>query len=333
MSGDASLGREVRDFLLVLALSLLVYAPSLSGGFISDDVLYVQRNELFALPPASALVRLFQPPFFAVGNWAPTHLSFLYVEHALFGETPLGYRLTNVLLLAACAFALRLLARRAGVSPRAALLAAALLVVHPALVEAVAWINQSKTLLALLFSLLALERWLANLSSPSAGRLTAALALAATALLAKSAVVLLPLLFAIAWYSHGGGVRRDAWAVALLAAFAAYVTLINLQAQGAQGGIAAWFGGSPAATARILPGVLWRYPRLALLPYDPVFCVQPDVIRSWLDLRVWLPLRPASSRITSAAAALRAPVRDSQKRSRDAGSATSTRRPGSAIAR
>jgi tetratricopeptide (TPR) repeat protein len=78
--------------------------------------------------------------------------------------------------------------------------------------------------------------------------------------------------------------------VALLALFAAYVTLINLQAQGAQGGIVRWFGGSPGATARILPGVLWRYLRLALLPYDPVFCVQPDVIPSWLDLRVWLPL-------------------------------------------
>ncbi len=285
-----SLRSEALGMLLFLALALAVYAPSFAGGFVSDDVLYVQQNALLEMPPGAALVRLFQEPFFAVGNWAPVHHAFLYAERSLFGEAPLGYRIANVVLFAACAAALRRLAQRGGASRRGALLAATLFVVHPAALEAVAWINQSKTLLALLFALLALERWLAHLSAPATRRLTAALAFAVLALLAKSAVVLLPAVFVVAWWSHARGERRDALAVGLLGVFAAYVTLVNLQAQAVQGGIVAWFGGSPGATARILPGVLWRYLRMAVLPLDPVFCVQPEPIRSWLDPHAWLPL-------------------------------------------
>lgn len=252
-------------------------------------MLYVEHNAVLELPPA-ALLRTFHEPLFLVGNWAPVHVSFLYLENALFGRHPLGYRIANVVLLAACAAALRALAGRAGASPGGALLAATLFVAHPASVEAVAWISQSKTLLALLFALLALERWLAHLETPAASRLAAALALAALALLAKSAVVLLPVVFAVGWYTHARRVGPDVWAVALTMAFAAYVALVNVKAQGAQGGIATWFGGSPEATARILPAVIWRYLRMALLPYDPVFCVQPETVDSWLDGRVWLPL-------------------------------------------
>lgn len=275
---------------LFLALALFVYAPSLRGPLTSDDVLYIQHNALLEMAPVAALLRLFQQPFFAVGNWAPVHQALLYAERILFGDTALGYRIVNVLLFVACAAAFRRTALRGGASRGGALLAATLFVAHPAAVEAVAWINQSKTLLALLFALLALERWLAHLEEPAARRVGAAFAFATLALLSKSAVVLLPAVFAVAWWSHARGVRRSQGALAGLTALAAYVALINVQAQAAQGGIVAWFGGSAAATARILPEVLGRYLRMAVLPVDPVFCVQPDPIASWLSPRVWLPL-------------------------------------------
>ena len=287
-AGWPSLRSEALGVLALLSLALLVYAPSLRGPFTSDDVLYVQSNELLEMAPIPALVRLFQQPFFAVGNWAPVHQSLLYAERLLFGDATLGYRIVNVLLLVACAEALRRTAIRGGASRRGALLAAALLVAHPAVVEAVAWINQSKTLLALLFALLALERWLAHLEAPATVRLAAALAFGALALFAKSAVVLLPAVFAVAWWSHARGVRTSQGALAGFAVFAAYVALVNVQAQAAQGGVAGWFGGSPDATARILPEVLWRYLRMAVLPVDPAFCVQPDPVASWLSARVWL---------------------------------------------
>lgn len=279
---------EVLAFLLLLALATAVYTPSLPGGLVSDDFLYLEYNELLDPPFAVAFPRIIERSFFA--NWAPVHILFLYAERAAFGDEPLGHRIANVILLAGCAFALRRVALRGGLAPGAALAAAALLAVHPAAVEAVAWITQSKTLLALVFSLLSLERWLAHLQAPSTGRLAAALALAVLALLSKGAVVLLPAVFAVAWWSHGRGALRDAWSVALLAAVAGYVALMNVQAQATQGGVVEWFGGSAGATARIVPEVLWRHLRMAAFPVDPAFCVHPDPVSSWSDARAWLPL-------------------------------------------
>jgi protein O-mannosyl-transferase len=280
--------QEALVYAVFAAVALAVYAPSLAGGFVSDDWLYLQRNEILALPLGAALRRTFEAPFFA--NWAPLHLGFLYLERHLFGDAPLGYRITNVLVFAASACALRAVVRRGGASSVGATLAGALLLLHPAAVEAVAWISQSKTLLALLFALLAVERWLAQLETPRRARLAAALGFAALSLLAKSAFVLLPAVFAIAWWTHGGTHRRNVAAVAALGALGFSVALENVMAQGLEGGVAPWFGGSPAATARILPELLWRYVRLAYLPFDPAHCVQPSAIGCWLDPRVLGPL-------------------------------------------
>ncbi len=280
--------REALAYATFAAVALAVYAPSFSGGFVSDDWIYLQRNEILTLPLVAALRRIFEAPFFA--NWAPLHMGFLYLERHLFADAPLGYRIANVLLFAGCASALRAVMRRCGASSVGATLAGALLLVHPAAVEAVAWISQSKTLLALLFALLALERWLAELESPRRARLVAALGFAALSLLAKAGFVLLPAVFAIAWWTHGGTHRRDVAAVGALGALGLSVALENVKAQALEGGVAPWFGGSPAATARILPEVLWRYVRLAYLPFDPTHCVQPMAIGRWLDPRVLGPL-------------------------------------------
>ncbi len=286
--GALWLRSEILAFLLLLALAVAVHATSVSGGLVSDDFLYLEQNDLLEPPFAAALPRIIGEPFFA--NWAPVHVLFLYGERAAFGSSPLGYRIANVILFACCAFALRRAALRGGLLPGAALAASAVFTVHPAAVEAVAWITQSKTLLALLFSLLALDCWLAHLEAPSTVRLAGALALALLGLLSKGAVVLLPAVFAVAWWSHGKGERRDGWSVALLTVVAAYVALMNLRAQATQGGVVEWFGGSAAATARILPEVIWRHLRMAAVPVDPVFCVHPEPISSWANARVWGPL-------------------------------------------
>jgi len=286
-----------------VALALAVYAPSLAGGFVSDDWIYLQRNEILILPLGAALRRMVEAPFFA--NWAPLHMGLLYLERHLFGDAPLGYRITNLLIFAGCASALRALVRRGGASSVGATLAGALLLVHPAAVEAVAWISQSKTLLALLFALLALERWLAQLQAPRRARLFGALGFAALSLLAKAGFVLLPAVFAISWWTHGGTHRRDAVPLAALGVLGLGIALENVRAQGLEGGVVPWFGGSPAATARILPEVLWRYLRLAYLPFDPTHCVQPLAIGRWLDLRVLGPLLGLISAALAATLAVR----------------------------
>jgi tetratricopeptide (TPR) repeat protein len=268
--------------------ALLLYAPALPAPFFSDDVLYLEHDPAFVLPARSTLRRVLLEPWFA--NWSPLHRALLWAEWRAFGASPLPYRVLNVGLHAGAALALATAARRGGLSRGAALAAGALLLVHPAAVEAVAWISQSKTLLCVGLSLAALERWLAHLAVPARRRLAAALALGSAALLAKPAALPLPAILLGAAACAGADLRRAARALAPLAAVAAVVLVRNLLAQARGGGVAEWFGGSPLATAAILPWLAWRYVRLAFAPTGLVHGVHPAPVAAPADPALWGPL-------------------------------------------
>lgn len=270
------------------AVALLLYLPSYGGGFVSDDALYLTHNPLVGLPLLEALRRL--PAQVIAANWSPVHHGFVYVEWLAFGSSPLGYRIVNVLLHATAAVLLSYAALRGRLPQPAAALAGALFLVHPVAVEAVAWISQSKTLLALALSLLCLERWLAHLEAPARAKLWACWTAGTLALLAKPTALPLPALLAVAAWTHGRGRGARLADLAPLAAFAGVVLFLQLSAQAAEGGVAAWFGGSPLATLRIVPWLLWRYVRLTLLPFDLVYGVQPAPLEGWLEPRLLGPL-------------------------------------------
>jgi tetratricopeptide (TPR) repeat protein len=290
------------------AVALALYAPSFAGPFVSDDVLYLEHNQALRLPLGDALHRILLEPYYVVGNWAPLHQLLLLAEWRSFGASPMPYRVVNALAHALVALALVAVARRAGLGRVASAGAGVLFLVHPAAVEAVAWINQSKTLLAVGLALVSLERWLAHLRAPAPGRLAAATAAGVGALLAKSVAVPLPALLLVAAFSHRGalGPARAAGALVPLSLVAAFVLALNLQAQAVQGGVAPWFGGSPEATARILPWLAWRYLRVTVWPTGLVHGVHPAPIEGWGDPRVLLPAAALAAVAAAAALAVRA---------------------------
>lgn len=304
----ASWRRAILLGIAFAVLSLAIYAPSYRGPFVSDDYLYLEHNEALALPLGAALHRILveRPPYFCMGNWSPLHQLWLLLEWRLFGAHPLPYRIANALLHTAVSLALVAAARRAGLSSRAALAAALLFLVHPVAAEAVAWINQSKTLLAVGLCLLSLERWLVYLQEGRRGQLVACTVAGLLALLAKPAALPLPAILLVATWTHGRHRLRAVLDLLPLALFAAIVFAVNLAAQATQGGVAAWFGGSPAATARILPWVAWRYVRVAAAPLDLVHGVHPEPTQGWGDVRIWLPLAALAAVAALAAAAVRA---------------------------
>src|SRR5690606_29458108 len=213
-------------WLAFASAGLLLYAPALGAPFLSDDVLYLERNPTFALPAGAALRRIALEPYFA--NWSPLHHAWLWAEWRAFGAWTLPYRVVNVALHAAAATALVAAARRFGLARGPALAAGALFAVHPVASESVAWISQSKTLLCVALALAALERWLAHLAAPGRGRLAAALGLGAAALLAKPAALPLPaILFGVALV-RSSGARRAGRDVAPLALAAAVVGALSL---------------------------------------------------------------------------------------------------------
>jgi hypothetical protein len=135
-------------------------------------------------------------------NWAPVHLLAHMLEWQLFGANVAAYHLTNALLHALVSLLLVALLAASRVPRAGAALAGVFFLVHPANVEAVAWISQLKTLLAMalmLGALLLLER------RPALATGAFALALLCKAL----AAVALPVAVALA-RAHARAAGRDA---------------------------------------------------------------------------------------------------------------------------
>jgi tetratricopeptide (TPR) repeat protein len=175
---------------ILLCLTILVYANSLSNGFTMDDELYVQRNPQVT---EHTLWLLFQPN--TISNvFRPVTFATLALNWTAAGYKPFGYHLVNMFLHAGVVVLLLLVLRSVLERPPGGALisfaAALLFAVHPIHTEAVSSVVGRSELLAAGFLLAA---WLFHLQD----RWPLALLAFALALLSKeSAIGLLPLALA-----------------------------------------------------------------------------------------------------------------------------------------
>src|SRR5262249_37505462 len=118
--------RDVATALLLILVTLAVFAPALGNGFVDWDD---DRN--FLGNPHYRGLGLAQLTWMATsaltGHWIPLTWLTLAVDYRVWGMNPVGYHLTSVLLHAAAAVLLFLVARRL---LRAALPAASALAVR-----------------------------------------------------------------------------------------------------------------------------------------------------------------------------------------------------------
>ena len=148
--------------LLFSGIASFVYEPGLRGPLVSDDLLILVGHPWMEELNTSNVVTILNPrgePVLATANWAPVHLLAHLAQRELFGsyeENTYPYHFANVVVhgINAALFAALLAAH--GVPLAAALLAALVFLLHPANVEAVAWIFQLKTLLSFTFAFVAL---------------------------------------------------------------------------------------------------------------------------------------------------------------------------------
>ena len=223
-------------FWLLLALTLLAYGPSLAGGFLWDDAGHVTGP---ALQSWAGLARIWTEPG-ATQQYYPLLHSAFWLEHQLWGDAPLGYRLVNVLWHSLSAWLLIRLLRRLAVP--GALLAGFLFALHPVAVESVAWIAEQKNTLSTLCCLAAALAWLRYEEDRRPARYAAASAWFLAALLTKTVTATLPAaLLVIAWWRRGRITWRDdlrpllPWLVAGVAAglFTVWFERTGIGAQGA----------------------------------------------------------------------------------------------------
>lgn len=188
-------------------LVFAVYLPSFRGGFVWDDPLLIERNPL--VQGELTLRSVWFSTDFPLSHVA------LWLEWRVFGRHAAGYRVVNAALHAtSCVLLWQLLAR---LRIPGAWLGAALFAVHPVAAGSVAWISEIKNTLSLPFCLLSF-RWFLEFderhASGGGGKARAAFTLSLVAfvlaLLAKTTVVVLPVVLLLTlWWKRGEFTVRD----------------------------------------------------------------------------------------------------------------------------
>jgi hypothetical protein len=270
----------------------VVYAPALGGGFVSDDQHYVWGNPYVReaslehvqeiLDPDGAVVPL-------VENYAPVHLLIHSLQWQIFGEDTRGYHATNVALHALASALLVLVFVRLGIAPRLALLGGAVFLVHPANVEAVAWISQLKSVAALV---LALGAFLAHPSRP-----LLAVVLFGGSLLAKPAgLVALPAIAVLGWVRRDGSTGagpadgwRWSWLVGWVVVLAIF-TFLELRAFAETAGTHPDVYDDPMDRLRSSIVIGGRYLAMAVTSYGLSAFHDPAPVQSWGAPALWLSL-------------------------------------------
>lgn len=226
---------------VVLAVATLAFLPTLTGGFLADDFVYVAR---FYSLPWSEWPGLFVREW-SGGAWGQplrevrpfAALSFLG-DARLFGVNPVGYHLSNLALhLLATFFVTRLAALYTNHNRAAALIAGLVFALHPAHVEAVAWITGRVDLLATTAALLF---WLAAEFYSAGGRrahLVIALFVFFIGVFAKEFCSFVPPLLLLNWLLLDLRASRPVWLrrAALLAGSVALVIVYALCRRAALG--------------------------------------------------------------------------------------------------
>lgn len=152
----------------VAAFTFVAFVPALSADFVSwDDKRNFLTNPYYRGLGLEQLRWMWTTTL--LGHYVPLSWMTLGADYALWGMSPRGYHLTNLVIHAVNAVLVFLLARRILGRDVAAAFAALFFSVHPLRVESVAWITERRDVVSLFFCLLSV---LAYLRATSAATLT-----------------------------------------------------------------------------------------------------------------------------------------------------------------
>ncbi len=133
-----------------------VYAPAMRNGFVNlDDPDYVTRNPHVLSGLTWADIRWALGSSYPSSNWHPLTWISHMADVQVYGRNPAGHHFTSVLLHILAVVLLFLLIERATGRALRSAAVAAFFAVQPLNVEAVAWISERKSVLCVLFFLLA----------------------------------------------------------------------------------------------------------------------------------------------------------------------------------
>ncbi|HWR13298.1 MAG TPA: tetratricopeptide repeat protein [Terriglobales bacterium] len=232
----------------------------------------------------------------AVGNYyRPIFMLWMRINHALFEFHPLGWHLTTVLFHLLATFMVFRLARRLSSREDIAFIAALVFGLHPAHIEAVAWVSgvtESLFAVLLLGAFLGFLNWREGKNNARAWSLL----LFALAIFSKeTSVLMLPLIFAYCWLNP----REDRPTIAArfwtslvptfpyVAVTMAYLGLRYVALNGLSHPLHEL---SLRVNLLTIPSVLWFYLKMLVVPvglsafYDTPYVTSPDLHHFWIPL-------------------------------------------------
>jgi hypothetical protein len=255
----------------VALAALAAFGASLAGTFQFDD--FALLSDAGITSPGGWL------DCFRLTQTRPLTWFTFWLNYQLAGETAAVWHLVNLALHVAVALVLLDLLGRL-IPQEAALAGALIFAIHPMLAEPVNYIFARGTLLATLFSLLAVRNWVLE------RRWTAVIWFAA-AMLAKEECAALPVFLLLLDLSRGRVLRKAALATmfGIAVALGLRVVWATTILAGSQAGVQA--GISPIAYFAVQSVVIWRYARMLLVPWG--FTVDTEVARwpVWVEVIAW----------------------------------------------
>lgn len=187
--------------LIIILLSIAVYANSASNGFVWDDEFLVLNNPSI-MSWNYAWIHFALDLYHSFSNYyRPVQMITYMIDFSFWRFEPFGYHLTNILLHAALSAVFFLFLFLISKDKRIAFIGAALYAVHPANTGAVAYIAGRADILAAIFMLLSFiffdAHFRAENSKKAAGFYVMSLAAFFLALLSKEVAVIIPALIVL----------------------------------------------------------------------------------------------------------------------------------------
>lgn len=157
---DEAQNRDIRYVAIIAAAAVVVFANALWGDFVYDDIRQIvqnpliQRSELYGKALVSDVWAFKGDGSQAASNyWRPVFTAWSIVNFKLFGASPFGWHLTNLLLHIGASLLAYLVLIRWAIPRAAAFWISLIFAVHPVHVESVSWISGSPDLLMAVFLL------------------------------------------------------------------------------------------------------------------------------------------------------------------------------------
>jgi len=227
--------------LLLVMITLVAYNPVVHNDFVNfDDPAYIRANTVIRSGLNwSTIEWAFRST--EQGNWNPITWMSHALDYQVFHANPIGHHYMGVLLHAIAAVLLFLFVQSATGFAWRSMIVAALFTIHPLNVESVAWASERKSVLCMLFFVLALMAYRRYAQHPDWKRYSLVVFLFAMGLMSKPMVVTLPFVLLLIDYwplerTKAVGLKRlllEKLPLGFMSVASSIITVIAQRAEGA----------------------------------------------------------------------------------------------------